>query len=106
MSAGEHRSVGFPDALLPAIALAGALRTPELLERIGVIAGSAPEEIVEQTGYSIIVAKRGPVCAWAHMERTPPPNWMCDSRWWIDWFDRFPEYLVFSLKARSKKLSE
>lgn len=103
MSAGEHRSGGFPDALVTAIALAGALGTPDLLERIEAVAASTPEQIVERTGYSVVVAEYGPPCARAHLESTPPPSWMCDSRSWIDWFDRFPHLREYSLKARSKR---
>ncbi len=102
MSAGEHRSGGFPGALVPAIALAGTLQMPELLERIKAIVASTPEQIVERTGYSIAVAGYGPPCARAHLEGTPPPSWMCDSRSWIDWFDRSPHVRDYSLKARSK----
>ncbi len=106
MSAGEHRSGGFPDALVTAIALAGALRTPELVERIEAIAASTPEQIVERTGYSVIITEYGPPCARAHLEGTSPPSWMCDSRTWTDWFDRFPDWREYSLKARSKRPGE
>ncbi len=103
MSAGKHRSGGFPDALEPAIALAGALRTPNLLQRIRAIAASTPKQIVQRTGYSIAIAEEGPACAKAQLESTPPPSRFCDSRAWIDWFDRFPDWREYSLKAQSKR---
>lgn len=104
MSAGKHRSGGFPNALEPAIALAAVLRTPELLKRLEVIAEDTPESIVARTGYGIVIAKHGPACASAHLDGTEPPPTFCDSRFWVDAFDRFdPSWRKYSLKARSKR---
>ena len=72
--------------LLEAIALAGAIRTPELLERLEVIAASTPARIEEMTGISSL-ARRAPGCARAVLDRSEPPSVLCDPAWWA----RYPE---------------
>ena len=67
--------------LSEAIALAGVIRTPELLERLEVIAASTPARIEEMTGNSSL-AKRAPGCARAVLDRTEPPMALCDPAWW------------------------
>ena len=102
-SAGEHRGGGFPNALESAIALASLLQTPELTKRIEAIAASTPEEIVEQTGYNIVIAGLGPPCARAHLEGTPPPTHFCDPRAWVDGLDNFPEFRKRFMEARRNR---
>lgn len=70
------------DAMLEAIALAGALRTPEMLERLQVIANSTPAQITAMTGASYLGDWAGP-CARAQLDRTEPPMVLCDPRWWV-----------------------
>ncbi len=68
-------------SILEAIALAGAIRAPRLLERLNVIANSTPAEIEELTGKSYL-GKRAPACARAALDRTEPPTALCDPAWW------------------------
>ncbi len=69
-------------AMREAIALAGALRTPEMLERLQVIANSTPAQITAMTGASFLGERAGP-CARAQLDGTEPPTVLCDPRWWV-----------------------
>ena len=73
--------------LLEAIALAGAIRTPELLERLEVIAASTPARIEEVTGKPYL-GKWAPGCARAVLDRTEPPTASCDPAWWATYPER------------------
>ena len=68
--------------LLEAIALAGAIRTPELLERLEAIAGSTPAQIEQLTGSSFH-SERAPACARAMLDGTDPPTPLCNPGWWV-----------------------
>ena len=73
--------------LLEAIALAGAIRTPDLLDRLKVIAASTPARIEEMTGIPSL-ARRAPGCARAVLDRTEPPTGLCDPAWWATYPER------------------
>ena len=74
-------------SLPEAIALAGALRTPELLERLKALASSPPERIAQMTGHSYM-AEWVSECARAVLDRTDPPIAFCDPMWWAKAADR------------------
>lgn len=68
--------------LLGAIALAGVVRTAELLARLEEIATTTFAEIEETSG-SAFLAARAPACARAMLDRTEPPSPLCDPGWWV-----------------------
>ena len=68
---------GLPEA----VALAGALRTPEMMERLQRLAAAAPDEIAARTS----MARMGedvPRCAQAMLDGTEPPVSFCDPMRW------------------------
>ena len=69
-------------AMREATALAGALGTPEMLERLRVIANSTPAQIAEITGRGYLGEWVGP-CARAQLDGIEPPTVLCDPRWWV-----------------------
>lgn len=69
-------------ALREAIALAGALRTPQMTELLTVLAASSPEEIGRKTNAPFL-AEDVRRCAQAVLDGSVPDN-SCDPRWWVD----------------------
>lgn len=78
----HFRSRQFPSGILKAIALAGVLRTPELLELLEVIGTSSAAEITARTGQDLIHTRHAPACARAHL-RGENPGGRCDAAAWI-----------------------
>ena len=78
----HFRSREFPSGILKAIALAGVLRTPELLELLEVIGTSSPGTITARTGQDLVHTRHAPACARAHL-RGENPGGRCDAAMWI-----------------------
>ena len=78
----RFRSREFPSGILQAIALAGVLRTPELLARLEAIGASSPAELTARTGQNLIHTREAPACARAHF-RGENPGGRCDAAAWI-----------------------
>jgi len=76
------RSREFPSGILQAIALAGAVRTPELLALLEAIGASSPAELTARTGQDLIHTRDAPACARAHF-RGENPGGRCDAAAWI-----------------------
>lgn len=75
------RSREFPSGILQAIALAGVVRTPDLLARLEAIGASSPAELTARTGQSLIHTREAPACARAHLRGENLGR--CDAAAWI-----------------------
>ena len=64
-----------------AVALAGALRTPEMMERLQRLAAASPDDIAAKTGRPYL-GEDVPRCAQALLDGTEPPVSFCDPMWW------------------------
>jgi len=103
MSAGHGRSGFLSGTLSKGIALAGALRTPALIEQLEAMAASTPEEIAARTGFhKEHVAAWAPACAQSQLDDTPPPVG-CDRRLWVDMCARFLECRQFKLNRNEPR---
>ena len=84
----DFRSREFPSGILQAIALAGVVRTPELLARLEAIGASSPAELTARTGQNLIHTREAPACARAHFRGENPDR--CDAAAWIPGRNRGP----------------
>lgn len=75
------RSREFPSGILQAIALAGVVRTPELLARLEAIGASSPAELTARTGQNLVHTREAPACARAHLRGENLGR--CDAAAWI-----------------------
>lgn len=78
----HFRSRAFPSGILQAIALAGVVRTPELLELLEAVGSSSAAELTARTGQDMIHTRDAPACARAHLRGENPGGW-CDAAMWI-----------------------
>lgn len=76
------RSREFPSGILQAIALAGVVRTPELLARLEAVGATSPAELTARTGQNLIHTREAAACARAHFRGENPGGW-CDAAAWI-----------------------
>ncbi len=98
----DYMSADHAGAVLEATALAGALRTPLLMEQLEAMAASTPEEIAERTGFVGWDVGQAPACAQSQLDDTPPPLG-CERRLWVDMCDRFLECRQFKLNRNEPR---
>ena len=68
---------------IEAIALAGALRTPALMDALRLLAATSAEEIERMTGRAYW-GDETRMCAQALLDGTEPPRSFCEPMWWAN----------------------